>query len=597
MSIRQPSGRTPAGRLLAVLLLLLFLPFPAQPTGGAGQGPGNIEGSKIVDANSTMRFYVVEVPDSVGGGFEPHILAAPGVDGHQWYYVDSPTGLGSKQSGDLYVSKDYGLSWAYRSKGLISGSWAGSGDSYTTVTNDGVIYFTDLLLVSATVDSSRDGGLSWARNPLASVTPIDDRQWLSMGPTVGGSGIQQAQTLYMSYNQIPSGLWIMTSEFTNLGLGWKPGNRGRPITADTNARDVMTVDQHDGTVYLPNTAASGLSVWVSTDGARSFTQKPVMDGSPGMFQNIFVVGDVDEAGNLYLAWTDQRNVTLAVSSDKAQSWRFLNATTGDGTRVLPWVAGGDDGRVGVVYYETNETGMSDTLDNATWDVKASVCTDVFAPNVTFYTSTVMPAVHGGTIRTSGASGSADRDLGDYMSCDVDDFGRLIMTFGNDGNDGVGKYKSKIMVARQDGGPFLKAGAGPVAKLEYSVDGLQVSASGKNSYDQNGRGIINYAWEWGDGKNDTGQYPTTHHAYRKAGTYKLTLLVTDQDNMTGWETATLKLRAPPGPSYGGLALPLGIAAAVAAGAFVWWKYGKGKLPALGKKGVLSKQVAEAGDPEG
>ncbi len=566
-----------ARRWLAILVLGLLIPFPG-PAGTAGRvEAADVEEARVVDANSTMRFFVVEVPNSVGGGFEPHILAAPGVDGRQWYYVDSPTGLGSKQSGDLYVSKDYGDTWTFRPKGIISGSWAGSGDSYTAVTRDGVIYFTDLLLVTSTIQASRDGGLTWVRNPLASVTPIDDRQWLSMGPTVGGSGITQPETLYMSYNQIPTGLWIMTSEYTSLGLGWKPGNRGRPITADTNARDVMTVDPHDGTIYLPNTASNGLSVWVSTDGARSFTQNPVMDGSPDRFQSIFVVGDVDDAGNLYLAWTDQRNVTLAVSSDKAQSWRFLNATTGNGTRVLPWVAAGDDGRAGVVYYETNETGMSDTLQNATWDVKASVCADVFAPNATFYTSTVMPAVHGGTIRTSGASGTADRDLGDYMSCDVDDMGRLIMTFGFDGNDGPGKYQSKIMVARQEGGPFLRAGVGPVAKLEHSIDGLRVKVDGSGSYDQNGRGITGYAWDWGDGRNSSGPGPAASHTYGKAGTYKLTLLVTNRDNMTGWETVTLRLRAPPAPSYEGVLLPLGVAAAIAAGAFVYWKYLRHRLP--------------------
>ncbi len=572
----RPKGDTATGRLLAVLALLLVLHAPGPMNGADLVRTAGAEDAAVIDANSTMRFFVVEVPDSVGGGFEPHILAAPGVDGRQWYYVDSPTGLGSKQSGDLYVSKDYGQTWAFRPKGVISGSWAGSGDSYSAVTKDGVIYFTDLLLITATIQASRDGGVTWLRNPLASVTPIDDRQWLSMGPTVGGSGAQQAETLYMSYNQIPSGLWIMTSEYTNLGLGWKPGNRGRPITADTNARDVMTVDPHDGTVYLPNTASDGLSVWVSTDGARSFTQMPVMDGSPDMFQSIFVVGDVDGAGNLYLAWTDQRNVTLAVSSDKARSWRLLTVTSGNGTRVLPWVAAGDDGRVGVAYYETNETGMSDTLENATWDVKASVCPDIFAPNVTFYTSTIMPAVHGGTIRTSGASGTADRDLGDYLSCDADDMGRLIVTFGNDGNDGPGKYRSKIMVARQDGGPFLKAGSGPVAKLEYSADGLRLAANGKGSYDQNGRGIVSYAWDWGDGSNDSGPAPAASHVYGKAGTYKLTLLVTNRDNMTGWQTVSVRLAGPPGASYAGLLLPLGIGVAVAAGVFVWLKYGRGRL---------------------
>jgi hypothetical protein len=570
-------GRHVAARLLAVFVLAMLFPAPFPMTGIGPARAADVESAEIVDANATMRFFVVEVPDSVGGGFEPHILAAPGVDGRQWYYVDSPTGLGSQESGWLYVSKDYGQTWAFRPKGIISGSWGGSGDSYTAVTRDGVIYFTDLLLITSTIQASRDGGLTWVRNPLASVTPIDDRQWLSVGPTVGGSGIQQAETLYMSYNQIPTGLWIMTSEFTSLGLGWKPGNRGRPITADTHARDVMTVDPHDGTVYLPNVFTGGLEVWVSTDGARSFTRQPVMDGSPDDFQSIFVVGDVDEAGNLYMAWTDQRNVTLAVSSDKAQSWRFLTVTSGNGTRVLPWVAAGGAGRAGVVYYETNVTGMSDELESATWDVKAAVCTDVFAPNVTFYHSTVMPAVHGGTIRTSGASGSADRDLGDYLSCDVDDMGRLMMTFGNDGNDGPGKYQSKIMVARQDGGPFLKEGFGPVAKLEYASDGLRVSATGRNSYDQNGRGITSYAWDWGDGRNSTGQDPEAGHTYRKAGTYRLTLLVTNRDNMTGWETVTVRLRAPPGPSLGGLVLPLGIGAAMAVGVFLWWKYGKGRWP--------------------
>jgi len=568
--------RRHAARLLALSMLALVLPVPC-PAGPWAAEAAEVEPAQLINATSSMRFKVIEVPDSVGGGFEPHILAAPGVDGRQWYYVDSPTGLGSQESGWLYVSKDYGENWAFRSKGIVTGSWGGSGDSYTAVTRDGVIYYTDLLLITATIQASRDGGFTWVRNPLASVTPIDDRQWLSMGPTVGGSGIQQAETLYMSYNQIPTGLWIMTSEFTSLGLGWKPANRGRAITADTHARDVMTVDPHDGTVYLPNTATSGLEVWVSTDGARSFTRKPVMDGSPDDFQSIFVVGDVDEAGNLYLAWTDQRNVTLAVSPDKALSWRFLTATSGDGTRVLPWVAAGGDGRAGLAWYETNLTGMSDELENATWDVKAAVCTDVFAPNATFYHSTVMPAVHGGTIRTSGASGTADRDLGDYLSCDVDELGRLIITFGLDGNDGPGKYQSKVMVARQDGGPFLREGVGPVARLEHSVDGLRVSATGRNSFDQNGRVFVDYSWDWGDGRNDSGMDPDASHTYGKPGTYDLTLLVTNRDNMTGWETVTLRLRAGPGPSYGGLLLPLGLGLAVAAGLFVWWRFWRRKVP--------------------
>jgi len=491
--------------LCLFIVFMILLPtnsgsVSSEPSGGMSPD------ALIINATDTMTFFVIEVPNSIGGGFEPHIIAAPGVDGKQWYMVDSPTGLGSRQSGWLYVSKDYGETWEEKTKGLITGSWAGSGDSYTTVTKDGTIYFTDLLLATATIQTSSDGGNTWIRNPVASVTPIDDRQWLAVGPTVGGNPLSKKETVYMSYNQIPSGLWIMCSQYTSLGLGWKAGNHGRPISGSTNARDLFCVDPKDGTIYMPNTESNGLVMYVSSNGGNSFTKKTVLDGSPNDFQSIFVISDVDAAGNVYLAWTDEFNVTLAVSQDKGDSWRFLTAQSGNGTRVLPWLAAGDEGRAGIVWYETNQTGLSDELTNATWDVMAAVTTDVFAPNVTFYHSIVESAVHVGTIRTSGASGNADRDLGDYMSCDVDELGRLIMTYGWDGNDGPGKYNSKIMVARQTGGPFLKEGFGPEANFTSKVAGMKVKVDASASRDKGSKTLTNYEWRWGDGKNDTGSSP-------------------------------------------------------------------------------------------
>lgn len=566
------SGR----RIHAVVLVLLMLQLPTGSVVSAEETGGSSPDAIIINATDTMTFFVVEVPGSVGAGFEPHILAAPGVDSKQWYYVDAPTGLGSQESGWLFVSKDYGETWQFRSKGRLSGSWAGSGDSYTTVTSDGTIYFTDLLLATSTIQTSSDGGVTWLRNPVASVTPIDDRQWLSYGPTVGGGPFTKKETVYMSYNQIPTGLWIMSSQYTSLGLGWKAGNHGRPITADTHARDVMSVDPHDGTIYLPNTETSQLAMYVSTDGGTSFSKKKVLDGSPDDFQSIFVVSDEDEAGNVYLGWTDERNVTMAVSQDKGDSWRFLTVQSGNGTRVLPWIAGGGEGRAAMVWYETNETGLSDELATATWDVMAAVTEDVFAPNVTFYHSIVEKAVHVGTIRTSGASGNADRDLGDYMSCDVDDMGRLIMVYGWDGNDGIGKYDSKVIVARQVGGPFLKEGVGPVANFTKRQFGMTVKVDGSKSFDQNGGGISKYEWRWGDGRNDTGKNATSAHTYKQAGKFNLTLLVTNMDNMTGYASAIVTIVAGPSTSLGPLYLGAGVAAAVAAGIFVFYKYGRGRI---------------------
>ena len=561
--------------LCAAFLVLLLMPLPTR-TADAVQAAGDPgEGARTVNATDTMTFSVAEVPNSVGGGFEPHILAAPGVDGRQWIYIDSPTGLGSKKSGNLYISKDAGDTWAYSTKGIVSGSWIGSGDSYTAVAKDGTIYFTDLLLVTATIQTSRDGGQNWVRNPVASVTPLDDRQWIDLGPTINGNVVSNSQTLYMVYNQLNTGLWIMKSEYTNLGIAWTPGGRGRAITKDVAARDLMAIDQHDGTIYLASTGSAGLYMYVSTDGATTFTKVKVKDGAVDDFENIFVVDAVDNAGNVYLAWTDQHNITLAASQDKGQSWRFMNIVSGNGTRVLPWVTAGDAGRVGVVWYETNETGSSDNLDNASWGVMAAVTPDAFADNVTFYESVVDPFVHYGTVRTTGASGSADRDLGDYMSCDVDSMGRLVMTFGNDGNDGANKYKSTVMYARQSGGPFLTENAGPVARFTNQLDGLKVTVDGSGSYDKNGKGISSYQWRWGDGTNTSGQDPAAAHTYKHNGHYNLTLVVTNLDNMTGADSVRLNVVGPAPPSAAGWFAGIGVAVAVAAGVYVWRRQRRAK----------------------
>jgi hypothetical protein len=79
--MHRSKWRQGASSLLAfsVRVMLFLAPFPIAGVGSVRAA--DVEAAEIIDANSTMRFFVVEVPDSVGGGFEPHILAAPGVDG------------------------------------------------------------------------------------------------------------------------------------------------------------------------------------------------------------------------------------------------------------------------------------------------------------------------------------------------------------------------------------------------------------------------------------------------------------------------------------------------------------------------------------
>lgn len=510
---------------IACLIVLLCIP----------NGPSSSQdyiNSDSVSTDTDIEFFVLAVPDSVGEGFEPHILVGPGIDGQEWLYIDSPTGLGSQLSGNLWISQDGGYTWDFKETGRPPINYGGSGDSYCAVFSEGTIVFTDLYLITVTVDTSFDGGNTWIQNPQASVRPIDDRQWLDIGPTVSPLPLSGPETLYLIYNQIPGGLYIQKSQFTRTGIGWISGNGGRPVSTVTGSRDYFVVDKNDGTLYLPNTEGRELVVYVSDDGANTFTRYNVIETLDDI-QNIFVAADVDNAGNVYLTWTDKAHVFMAVSVDRGQTWEVSRVTNTPGARVLPWITGGDAGRVGLTWYESAQEGDSDDLDemeNASWGVKAAICIDALSENRTFLITTIDEYVHTGTIKTTGASDQpADRDLGDFFTCDVDGLGRLVVTYGKDGDDGPNARQSVVMFGKQMDGPFLRENTGPIANFTYETEYLSVKVDASESIDLNGRGIDEYIWDWGDGTNSTGM--TTTHIYNESGTYNITLKVINDDGQT------------------------------------------------------------------
>lgn len=229
--------------ILILLIILLLVPFISALT-----------------VNKDIEFFVKTIPNSERGGFEPHIVAANGIDGNEWYYIDSPTGLSSTQGGNLWISKDYGETWEYKDKDVV-GTVGGSGDSYTAISESGGIYYTDLYLSTASVDTSLDGGETWIPNPFASDYVIVDRQWLAIGPTVGGNPAADDYTIYFAFNELGIGLQIVMAqltETTGVALDWIPGNGGLPITSDVGSRDNFAIDQKDGTIYFANYQSDGL---------------------------------------------------------------------------------------------------------------------------------------------------------------------------------------------------------------------------------------------------------------------------------------------------------------------------------------------------
>jgi subtilisin family serine protease len=82
---------------------------------------------------------------------------------------------------------------------------------------------------------------------------------------------------------------------------------------------------------------------------------------------------------------------------------------------------------------------------------------------------------------------------------------------------------------------------PVANFTYSAIDLAVSFNASGSSDPDGS-IVSYAWNFGDGTTGSGVTPSK--TYEAAGTYTVTLTVTDNAGATGSQTQNVTVTAPP-----------------------------------------------------
>ena len=323
---------------------------------------------------------------------EPNMEVAPGGD----VFVDIPLGAGTNSI--LYKSTDRGetfkpLAPDHPNNNPLRNNAAGGGDSGTAIDPAGRICFSELnTLLSLGIGCSSDGGKTF---PLADplvldpTTPLVDRQWQAATPQGEQFISAQFGILTGATSQPGIRLWkeaADASAFTQVqaidsGLAMKTYNM---------AVDLSDTDAGGGTVvqaYLrPNAEADKainphqLMVWSTTDGGATVAKHKVrnLPTTPG---NNFASVDVDKAGNVYVAWSEQGtwDIYYSVARKGAlDTWSTpvrVNAEPSARTAIQPTIKVGDRGRVFVGFYAAEQYGNPDSLAEGAWHAYLAVSTD------------------------------------------------------------------------------------------------------------------------------------------------------------------------------------------------------------------------------
>jgi hypothetical protein len=428
--------------------------------------------SSIAQASSTSNFTTgVLAPPPPGSTSNNNIAAEPQVraDAGGNFYATSENGVGAGT--DAWKSTDGGLTYSSLAQpngvstaqvSATTGVAPGGGDTDlatapvlngTTSNSHYNVYVASLTVGSVTVSASVDGGLTWQSNELAATLAGDDREWIA---PFGASGY------YVSYHNLPSGDSIAVNEGqlvngvptsvatysainpdqTDIYLGTYLDNEIGNMVVDQATGDVYQVFvgcppsataiatcSNYNTVYL----AVGAPVGVSAAGmpVLSFTDYVVYE-SPNpnaTFDNNFPNVAVDQAGNVYVAWSDDQNVDIAYSKDSGQSFSApVQVNSGSAvTAIFPWMTAGSSGAVDLVYYGTPAaqnyqacatTTATYTCQNEPWSVYFAQNLHVTG-NGTWAQQPITPVVHYGGVCQGGvtcsSTGNDNRDL-------YDDFG-------------------------------------------------------------------------------------------------------------------------------------------------------------------------------
>ena len=319
----------------------------------------------------------------------------------------------------IYRSLDSGAHWQELPGPIFASQLNLNSDSSMSVDPGNRLYFTfDYPYAGTTaVCTSDDKGITWACNP-AVVPGGTDRMWV-FAPANNAAYEVTNQGLYETT--------FLTS--TDRGATWTPKAFGSgilepqtgPLLQKNCSTDILQVVK----VFGNSDAEAQLQFYVfapSSAGSVLSGMRPTNVKLPTALPSAALSLD----GKLYIASEEPnaaggRQVVVARSPDEGKTWTKLPPipSTVTGTATFTWLAAGQPGHVGVIYYYTLDNGVSPTLPNSTWSVVWAESFNADTASPTWTTTTLETTVHKGAICAAADCTGTNRFAGDFINAVFD----------------------------------------------------------------------------------------------------------------------------------------------------------------------------------
>jgi len=305
------------------------------------------------------------------------------------------------------------------------------------------LYVASLNLASVNVATSTDNATTFSQTPVQAGLPVDDREWIAaFGAEASLLTFHDLATNNIDVLRSDDGgrLYTEISRAIPLGDYREQANELGNLAIDHRNLPDQSGDFYAYQSFVAPSKEGGAHfneafLAVSADGGHTWTDRPipcsVAPATTDLDHN-FPDVSVSPSGTIWYAWSNDKTIATAESSDHGQTWMCSGAiSTGSAQAIFPWLAATSAG-TDLVYYGAPKKGQIYYV----W----------FVQNLTGAPSgwgkpQRLVAVHKGSVCEEGFTCEGGRQLFDDFGVDTDNHGFAHIAYSRDSPNlgGEGTY--------------------------------------------------------------------------------------------------------------------------------------------------------------